>query len=186
MRQQLLPGAALAVAGALVVLLGSWLQLEIDAVVVLGVALGGVVGLVGDRTPVLRAAAFLSGLAVCGICYLLRAALLPDAAAGRAVFVFLVLLLCVGIATVSIGHLPLWAVLAGVAALAGSYEAAYSAAPSRVLETAPGGVTTVLLTAAVGFCVTALLSALPAPSGGDHVEVPDDDNVFTYKAGARP
>ncbi len=173
----------MALVGALAVLLGSALDLELDSVALLGAALGGVVGLVQDRSPVLRAAAFVLGLAFAWVGYLVRAAVLPDAAAGRALVVVLVVGLCAVAATASLGRLPLWALLTGAAALAGSYEAAYALAPSRVVETSPSGITTVLLTSALGFLAASLTAAATAPPrDGAHV-APAVDETSNDKVG---
>ena len=63
----------------------------------LGAALGAVVALVPDRTPLVRLGGFAAGFVAAFIGYVLRAALLPDTSAGRAVAVVIVLLLCVGV-----------------------------------------------------------------------------------------
>lgn len=157
MQRHVVPGAALAVAGGLIVLLGSWLGLELESVALLGAALGGVVALVPDRGPVARVLGFTAGLALAWAGYGVRAALLPDTAGGRAVAAVLVLALCMAVAAATLGRVPLWATLVGVAAMVGSYEEAYAVSPSQFLQTSPSGATTVLLAASLGFVASSLL-----------------------------
>ncbi len=157
MTRHVLAGALLAVAATLTVLLSGVLGPEVQGVALLGAALGGALGLVPDRTPGQRAAAFALGFAAAWIGYLLRAAALPDATAGRAVAVLIVLLVCLAVGVVARGRLPLWAALLGAAAMAGSYEAVYAADPSAFVSTSPIAATAVLLTAGAGFVATALL-----------------------------
>lgn len=157
MKKNAIAGALVAVFGALTVALGHVLGLDLDQVALLGVALGAVVGLVPDRSPTQRIAAFLAGFAIAWIGYAARAALLPDTATGRAVVVFLVIALCMVVAAATGSRLPLWATLVGTAAMVGSYEATYVAAPSQFVNNSPGAATTVLLAAAMGHLATMLL-----------------------------
>ncbi|WP_234346491.1 hypothetical protein [Cellulomonas timonensis] len=157
MTRHVLAGALLAVVATVTVLLSGLLGPEVQPVALLGAALGGALGLVPDRTPGQRIAAFAVGFGAAWIGYLLRAAALPDAAAGRAVAVFVVLIACLAIGAGTRGRLPLWATLLGAAAMAGSYESAYAADPSAFVTTSPIAATAVLLTAGAGFLATALL-----------------------------
>lgn len=185
MTRPLLAGSVLAVLASVLVLLSGVLGPETQAVALLGTALGGALGLVPDRSPAQRAGAFAAGLAAAWAGYLLRAAVLPDAPSGRAVAVLLVVLACTLVAAGTRGSLPLWATLLGAAALAGAYEAAYTADPSGVVATSPGAATTVLLAAGAGFVATSLLDALdggrqraasapPEPHPDDPPRVDDD------------
>ena len=55
--------------------------------------------------------------------------------------------------------------LVGVAAMVGAYEFSYSAAPPEVMSTSVSAVTALLMTSAVGFLATAVLSPRePRPS----------------------
>ncbi|MFI2754557.1 hypothetical protein ACGIF2_14705 [Cellulomonas sp. P22] len=157
MTRHVLAGAFLAVLATLTVLLSGVLGPEVQGVALLGAALGGALGLVPDRTPGQRAAAFAVGFAAAWLGYLLRASALPDAPSGRAVAVLVVLLVCLAVGAGTRGRLPLWAALLGAAAMAGSYEAAYAADPSGFVTTSPVAATAVLLTAGAGFFATALL-----------------------------
>lgn len=167
MRRTMLVGLVLVVAAVLAVLVSSWFDLELEPVVLLGVALGAVIALVPDRSPLMRLAGFAGGFVAAWIGYFLRAAVLPDSTGGRAVAVGLVLVLVVAVAAVSLERIPLWSALVGAAALAGAYEYTYTAAPPEVASTSVSTATALLLAAAVGYLATALV--VPAegrPSGG--------------------
>ncbi len=162
MRKTLLAGLVLAVAAVLVVLVSTTFDLELESVALLGAALGAVIALVPDRTPLIRLAGFAGGFIAAWIGYVMRAAMLPDSAGGRAVAVAVVVILCVAITAVSMNRLPLWTTLLGTAALAGAYEFTYAAAPPEVASTSVSAATTLLFNVAVGF----LAAALIAPAEG--------------------
>lgn len=158
MTRVVLAGTALALAAGAIVLLSTTLGTEVQGVALLGAALGGVLGLVPDRSPLARVGGFLVGLAAAGLGYVARAALLPDARSGRAVAVVLVVLACVAVTAATRRRVALWSMLLGAGALAGAYEATYAADPSNILTTVPAAATAVLLTSAAGFLATALLA----------------------------
>ncbi len=181
MRRTLLAGVVLAVAAVVVVLVSSALDLELESVVLLGAALGAVVALVPDRSPLVRLGGFAAGFVVAWVGYFIRAALLPDSDGGRAVAVGLVVLLCVGVTAASVGRLPLWSTLLGAAALAGAYEFTFNAAVSEVASTSLSTATTLLFTVAIGFLAAALV--VPARESGvadeayDETDPDDDDHT---------
>ena len=158
MRRTLLGGLLLIAAAFFSVLIGSWLDLDLDAVALLGVAAGAVVALVPDATMG-RLAGFVLGVVAALLGYYFRAAMTPDTSAGRAVFAALVVALCVLVAVVSLGRLPLWSSLLGAAAFAGSFEATYSSAPPRVLELSIGGLTSLALCVAVGLLAAGIVGS---------------------------
>jgi len=82
-RSTLLSGALLAVVAGLLCLVGEALGLNTQHVALVGGALGGVVGLVQDRTPAMRATGFLIGLFIAWLGFAVRALYLPDSASGR-------------------------------------------------------------------------------------------------------
>lgn len=161
MRKTLLVGVVLTVAAVLVVVLSDLFDLKLDAVTLLGVALGAVVALVPDRTPAMRLAGFAVGFVAVWVAYLLRAGMLPDSTGGRAFAVAFVMVLCVAVATLSTGRVPLWASLLGAAAMTGAYEYTYTAAPAEVTGTSMTAATSLLITAAFGFLAVALLAPGP-------------------------
>jgi hypothetical protein len=180
MRRTLLAGVVLAVAAVLVVIVSSALDLELESVALLGGALGAVIALVPDRTPLVRLGGFVAGFVAAWIGYVVRAALLPDTAGGRAVAVGLVVLLCVGITAASMNRLPLWTTLLGTAALTGAYEFTYAAAPPELASTSVSTATTLLFNVAVGFLAAALVA--PAETRGrledeGSVASPSDDDT---------
>lgn len=177
MRRTLLSGLLLVAAAFLTVLVGDWLDLELDDAALLGVASGAVVALVPHATIGRRLAGFVLGVVLTLVGYLVRAALLPDTAGGRAAFAAIVVALCVVAAVVSVERLALWSTLLGAAAFAGAFEATYTLAPPRVLENSVSSLTALALCAAVGFCAAALGAPQPerpvsreqAPSTDDEV-----------------
>lgn len=158
MRRTVLVGAVLTVAATLVVLLSDLLDLKLESVTLLGVALGAVVALVPDRSPLTRLVGFLAGFGLAWAGYLLRAGVFPDSTGGRAVTVALVLGLCVAVAAASLGRIPLWATFLGAGAMAGAYEYTFAAAPPEVVSTSTSTATSLLMTAAVGFVLVSLLA----------------------------
>lgn len=165
MRRTLLAGLLLVAAAFFTVLVGGWLDLELDAVAVLGVATGAVVALVPDATVGRRLAGFALGVAAAVLGYYFRAALTPDTSVGRAVFAALVVAVCVVVALVAMGRLPLWSTLLGAAVFAGGFESTYSSAPPRVVDLSIGALTTLALCVAVGFVAAGIggtRSARPA------------------------
>jgi len=154
MRKALLSGALLAVAAAVIVLLGGFFGDDLQHVALLGAALGGVVGLVPHQPAWGRLAGFATGFVLAWVGFALRAAVLPDTAGGRAVAAFLVILAIALACAVSAGRVPVWSALVGAAAIVGAYEATYTNAPSQFLDESPTAATTILFAAALGFLAT--------------------------------
>ncbi len=159
MRKTIIAGLVLALASALVMWLSAVFDLELESVVLLGAAVGAVVALVPDRTPLVRFLGFAAGFVAAWLGFFARAAFLPDTAGGRAVAVALVLLLCVVVVAVSAGRLPLWSALLGAAAMVGGYEYTYAAAPPEVATTSVSAATSLLFCIAVGYLVAATRGA---------------------------
>jgi len=179
MRTTLFTGLALVLAGVALVLLGSGLDLDLESTALMGIAIGAVLALVPDRTPVVRIGSFVAGLVIAWIGYLIRTGLLPDTSAGRAVTGAIVLTLCVGVAVATLNRAPLWAVLLGAAALVGGYEAAYEVSPPEVLDTSVTALTTVLMTVAVGFLAAALVAPQPPAAVDSSPRRPNHDEGTT-------
>jgi len=154
MKRYLLAGLVLALVTTAVVMFSSP---DLQGVALLGAALGGTLGLVPDRSPAQRVGGFAVGFAAAWLGYALRAAVLPDATAGRAVAVLLVLLVCLAVAAGTRGRLPLWSTLLGTAAMAGAYESTYAADPTAFVGSSTTTATAILLAAGAGFLATALL-----------------------------
>ena len=158
MRKSIFAGLGLALAAALVMWLSAVFDLELESVVLLGAAVGAVVALVPDRTPLVRFLGFAAGFVAAWLGYFARAAFLPDTAGGRAVAVALVLLLCVAVVALTAGRLPLWSTLLGAAAMVGGYEYTYAAAPPEVATTSVSAATSMLFCIGVGYLVAATLA----------------------------
>ncbi|ROS31272.1 hypothetical protein [Cellulomonas sp. PhB150] len=157
MRRYILAGLVLAVLTTLLVVLSDALGLDTEGIALLGGALGGALGLVPDRSPAQRAGAFIVGFVAAWVGYGLRAAVLPDATAGRAIAVLVVLLVCLAVGAATRGRLPLWATLLGAAAMAGAYETTYAADPTAFISSSAATATSILVAAGAGFVATSLL-----------------------------
>ena len=157
MLKTLLGGVILAVFGALTVALGGLFGLDLDHVALLGGALGAVVGLVPDRTALMRVIGFISGMVIGWAVFGLRAGYLPDTSGGRAVAAFIAIILCLAVAAASMRRIPLWAPLLGVAGIVGAYESTYTNAPSQFIHESGTAFTTLLLAAAMGHLATTIL-----------------------------
>jgi hypothetical protein len=193
MRQGVIGGLLLAGAAGLLIALSNPLNLQVEHVALLGVGIGAVLGLIGDRDAWERVVAFGIGLTATWVAYGMRAGFLPDAPAGRVVAAIGLLVLLAVIVWLSAGRFPLWAMLLGVVALAGAYEVTYTANPPRFVAESAVAMTSVLLTVAVGFAIAILAELIPSlgsepgryrdedgdPYGSaedvDEVEVPIDD-----------
>ncbi|TCJ30936.1 hypothetical protein [Nocardioides jejuensis] len=156
MRVNLLSGLLLTVAAVLVAGPGAALDSGLGAVALAGLGAGAVLGLVPDHGLPARLAGFTIGLVLSWAAYAARAALLPDSTSGRVVAIALVVALAT--VAVSVLRLPLWPALLGAATLAGTYEAAYTDAPSQVATTSMNAVTALL--------VPLVLGVLAAVAGG--------------------
>jgi hypothetical protein len=166
MRREIFIGLSLAAAAFIGVLLSSWLGLEVEATILLGVAVGAVVGLVPDRSTAMRLVGFAAGFVIAWIGYVLRAAKMPDSASGQAVVVALTILLCLGVALASTGRIPLWTLLLGAGAFSGAYELTYVDAPPEVVSTSLSVATSMILSVAIGFLAVAWIGPEPAPQPG--------------------
>jgi hypothetical protein len=165
MKRTLLTGALLAVAGALAVYVGAWLNLGLRSSLY-GAALGAVLGLVTDRSVLGRLGAFLGGVVIAWIGYAVRAQFLPDSNSGQVIAVLVVVALITGMVLLSFGRLPMWAGLLGAAALIGAYEELYSAAPYNFISESVVAVSGLLVPVGFGFLVGVVSSAL----GGEEDE----------------
>lgn len=166
MTHTLIRGGLLAVTAFLTLLLGEAWGFELTHVTLLGLALGAIVAIVDEGSFVGRVAALLVGVAIAWAGYGLRAGFLPDSDLGRAVAVALVIAVATAVAVASFGRLPLWAVLAGMAALAGAYEAAFAANTPLFASESVTAVTSVVLTLVVG--LVAASAVTPAQGASRH------------------
>lgn len=175
MRTSLLAGLSLALTTALAVLVSSWFDLQIESVALLGAAAGAVLALVPDTTPLARLGGALLGMVAALVGFVLRAAVLPDSAGGRAVAVAIVVLLCTAVAVLTFQRIALWAPLLGAAVFAGAYERVYAAAPPELPETSVSTLTAVLVSMALGFLATIWAAPRTESRHDDHRGYPDHD-----------
>lgn len=170
MNSRVVKGVVLALFGALTIAFGHLLGLDLDQVALLGVTLGGVIGLVPDRTLTQRIIGFAIGFVLAWIGFAVRAAMLPDIAAARAVVAFGVIVIAMLIVVATGSRVPLWSALIGAAAMVGAYEQTYAASPSLFVSDSPTAATTVLLAVAMGVLGSVLLGEDVAESREAEVE----------------
>lgn len=180
MRRTLLVGGLLVVAAVVVVVLSDLLDLELEAVTILGLSAGAVVALVPDRSAAGRLVGFLTGFAAAWAGYLIRAGVLPDSLGGRIVAVVLVLVVCVAVAGATANRVPLWATLLGAGTMVGAFEQLYAAAPPEVVSNSLSTASALLMTSAVGFLVVALVAPTATPPGHGLRRTPSPDDEATH------
>ncbi|MGN6754538.1 MAG: hypothetical protein ACTHJJ_18515 [Intrasporangium sp.] len=189
MGARLASGLVLAAVAALVIGLSDVLGLDLQHVALLGAALGGALGLIPHRSDWGKLAGFGVGFVVAWLGFALRAAVLPDAASGRAVAALIVVALLAVMAAVSCGRLPLWSGLLGAAAIVGAYEEVYTTAPSQFVAESPAAATTVLLAAALGYLATSLLPVIrpegrhAGPERLEHESAATESDIDALMAG---
>ncbi len=156
-RRTLIAGVLLALGAALLADHGGHLGLEATRLSLYGAALGAVLGLVRQGSPVGRASAFGAGFASCWLGYALRAGMLPDIPMGRAIAAFVVVALVTAVAVATNERLPLWAGLLGAGLFAGAYETTFTITPTAFETESVTAATTVLLAAAVGYLLAVVV-----------------------------
>ena len=165
----LIRGAVLALIAAVLAFVGGALGIDTLWPVLLAAAVG-----VAAATPlsVGRAGAFVAGAVVGWVALALRAGMLPDTAASKAIVVVLAIALLTAMAAATADVVPLWTGLVGYAAFAGYYEPIFAADPTSFVADSATAMVTVLMAAALGF-IAALLGDLIASmlSGGSSSEV---------------
>ena len=117
---------------------------------------------------------FLVGFVLAWIGYALRAGVLPDTGGpAAALAAFLVIMLLTGVCAATMGWMPLWAGLLGIAAIAGAYEFAFGIDPTAFTSQSVTAATTVLLASSVGFLVGAVgVGFRSGDEEGDHGRSP--------------
>ena len=185
----LVAGSVLAVTAALVADHGAILGADLPKAALLGVAAGAILGLVPDRSPGARVAAFLSGFAAAWVGYALRAGVLPDIPMGRAIAAFVVVAVVTAVAVITANRLPMWAGFVGVVSMVGAYETGFAAMPTGFVTESMTAATTALLAASLGFIVAVFASGTAAvtEAAEEHQERPAlpepraaaDTNVLT-------
>lgn len=184
-------GLVLIVAGFVCLLLNQVLNLGLGSIV-FGLCIGAILGLVSDGGPVGRAGAFVVGIVVAIVTYLVRVLFLNDSLAGNVVLLLLTLGIITLVAGLTAGRLPLWAILAGAALVTGAYETSFVAASQNVQTELFQYTTMALVPAAIGFLAAIFVSdrtfqteppeSRTVPPGG----APSDDTAPRVPAPAGP
>ncbi len=129
----------------------------------LGIAIGGVLGLVNDGPVLGRLLGYVIGVAVVLVAYLGRVLVGNSSDLGLLAGSALIIGLLTLMATVSKNRLPLWAGLLGAVTVIGAYEAAFEGAPQNILSELLPEVSTALVPVALAFLATVWFSV----DGGD-------------------
>jgi hypothetical protein len=182
MNSRVIRGAVLALFGALTIAFGHLFGLDLDQVALLGITLGGVIGLVPDRSLTERLVGFGIGFGLAWIGYAVRAAILPDTATARAIVVFAVVVISMLFVLATASRVPLWSALVGSAALVGAYEQTYAASPSLFASDSPTAATTILLACAMGVVGSMLLGEDMVQARGDKAESREDEAASRHKS----
>jgi len=164
MRRVFLFGVTCAVLALVVMYLGDSLGLPIQNVLS-GIAIGGALGLIRTHSPLARISAFVIGLVVGIIFFLLRAALLPGSWLGNAIAVVAVILVMTLISGLTGDRLPLWAMFMAAALFAASYGTNYDATQWLIFQQLPSTAVGLLFTASAGF-VVAIFAEIRVEHGG--------------------
>jgi hypothetical protein len=160
-------GAILAVVAFFLILFGDALNLDLERAGLVGVALGAVIALVPDRTPLLRAAGAVIGFLVMWGGYAVRVSFFPDTDMGRALTALVVILVLMGVSVASLNNIPLWSLLAGAAAMGAAYETTFMNLPSAFPYESPTAATQMALAAGVGYLAGSFLAPTSEPGPSD-------------------
>lgn len=164
MRRVFMFGVACAAMAFIVMAFAQSLALPIQNVLS-GLAMGAALGLIRTHSPLARISAFLVGLVVGIVFFLLRAALLPGTWLGNAIAVVVVILVMTLISGLTSDRLPLWAMFMAAALFAASYGVNFEATEWLILQQLPATAAGLLFSVAAGF-VVALLAEWRVERGG--------------------
>jgi hypothetical protein len=162
MSHTLARGGVIALVAAILAFIGGSLGLSTLWPVFLaaGVAFG--VASVGVGTV----AAYVIGAATAWISLALRAGVLPDLLASRALVAVIAIAVITVIAAVTHDQVPLWVALVGFAAYSALYEPIFADSPTRFLTDSPAALAELLLASAIGLVAGVVADlVVPAPAG---------------------
>ena len=168
-------GGALALAGIAAVLVEQILGLGLGYMT-LGLIIGGILGFSTQGSPLGRVLAFLLGILVGAVVYVLRVLVLNESAAGEALGPLIGLALITLVCGLTAGRLPLISALLGSALIVGSYEATFQLAPQNVatdlfpLDSLQNIPATATFAAAFGYLWAVLVTSLVGSDSDEKTE----------------
>jgi hypothetical protein len=149
--------------------------------VFLGAGIGGALGLVNEPSTLIgRLGGFLIGFVLAMVIYPLRALYIPDNVTGRFVQAIVVVGLVTVVCALTKNRLPLWAGLLGIAAVVGSYEAAFASAPQNVLSELLPYSSKVLLTVSFTFLLAGIANVLNSRDEAVEVQTYPNEDTTQY------
>jgi hypothetical protein len=164
MKRTLIGGIALALVAAAAVYVGDALNLGLGNPL-LGVGVGGVLALAPGEHKMGRLAGFLIGVVIAFVGYGVNAQFMPASSGGSAVTGLLTLALVTVAAALSMGRIPLWSLLLGVAGFVGAYDYIYDDKPYDFLNSSVQTLGAFLVTFGLGYLVAVVVDWLfPAES----------------------
>jgi hypothetical protein len=176
MKRTVIAGLALAVAAVLAVYLGDALNLGLSNPL-LGVGAAGALALAPGGHKVGRLVGFVVGVIVALVGYGVTAQFLPASSTGSMVQAVVVLVLVTVVSLASVGRMPLWSVLLGMATYVGAYDFTFDDKPYLFLTSSVDALGALLVTAGLGYLVAALVDML-VPESEPAAEVAPADADF--------
>ncbi len=186
-------GLLLAVFTALAVLLASWANLDRGSLLFTA-GCGAILGLIPTGSPLARIGAFLIGMVIAWVGYGFRAALLPDNPVAEALAAFVAITLVAVIGAASKGRIPVLALLLGLIAMTGSYDADFATAPYAFIAASVATVGATLAGAAAGMLAVVIADLIseigkdqaPTESSGPPQSVPDSSEPLASPKSTSP
>ena len=157
-------GGALAVCAAAIYIMPGVVGSEAVALAVPGLAVGVIVGLLPNSDPITKLMAFLLGLMLAEVSYLVRGGLLPYTKWSNVIIVPLMLLVITGITALFRSTVWFVCMLLGAGTLYGLVEFEYQSVPSAYLATSGLALVSIFLGFGVGYMVSVLLGLTLNPS----------------------
>lgn len=155
-------GLACSVLAFLVIISGQVLDIPIQNVLV-GIAVGAVLGMVRTGSPGARFVGFLVGLLGGAAFYLLESFLFPQTWFGQAVAVAMTIMALAVVSALTRGWMHLWTMFLGTVAFAATYDGFFSSTPWLIQSKGPVLLGGMLFCVACGFLTAVLTEVLRSP-----------------------
>lgn len=168
MKRVLVSGVALAVLAAIAVLIGASLNIALGSTLFAG-AIGAVLGLVPDRSPLARIGGFLIGFVIAWVMYGIQAQFLPQINVSNAIMTLVTIIIVTIIAALAHNKIPFWSFLLGAAAISGAYGVQFGSSPELFLTQSVAAAGGVLFVAALGMVAAMLAEMIQSESSEPNI-----------------